>query len=68
VPSVHFPGKNHKWVLARWMQKGWMLSNETFYSVIIRLKCLILVLIFYIFSSQKEYSKGIAFNNYYCKE
>lgn len=38
VESAHFPGKTHKWVLARWLQKGYSLSNKTLFSVLNEIK------------------------------
>ena len=37
VDSLHFPGKKHKWVLAKWLQDGYVNQNKTFFSVYIYL-------------------------------
>lgn len=55
VESQHFPGKTHKWVLARWLQKGYKNSNESFYSVSYYINRF-----FFKFSIYSKYLKDIA--------
>jgi hypothetical protein len=34
VESKYFPGKYHRWELAKWLQKGHIKSTQTLYQVI----------------------------------